>query len=410
MNIGLFTETYYPEINGVAASVYVLKEELEKQGHNVYVFTTTSPNAPKNERNVYRVHSLPCILISDRRVGLLYQRKIASAIKKLKLDIIHTNTEFSLGVFGRIMARELKIPIVHTYHTIYEDYTHYVTKGIVFDQKAKKAVRLFSKVCCNKVDEVIVPTDKVKELLRNYHVTRSIKVIPTGINLGKFDANNYDAEELANLRSSCGIDKDDKVILYLGRVSHEKNIQELLRYMPGYLKAHQDVKFVLIGDGPDSSRLRGIAECQPCSEQILFLGERPYDEVGKYYQMGDVFVSASNSETQGITFIEAMASGLPVVAKEDRCLEGIMNEGGNGHFFRNEQEFHSALDNILFSGRLNEYSDYAKKTAHRFSTQEFANQIVGVYDEVLCGREEIEYGREEQEIDDTESNLIASGK
>ena len=172
MNIGLFTETYYPEINGVAASVYVLREELEKQGHNVYVFTTTSPGAPKNEKNVYRVHSLPCILISDRRVGLLYQRKIAAVIKKLNLDIIHTNTEFSLGIFGRIMARELKIPIVHTYHTIYEDYTHYVTKGVLPDNKAKKAVRAFSKVCCNTVDEVIVPTEKVKELLRDYRVKR----------------------------------------------------------------------------------------------------------------------------------------------------------------------------------------------------------------------------------------------
>lgn len=410
MNIGLFTETYYPEINGVAASVYVLKEELEKQGHNVYVFTTTSPNAPKNEKNVYRVHSLPCILISDRRVGLVYQRKIAAAIKKLKLDIIHTNTEFSLGVFGRIMAKELKIPIVHTYHTIYEDYTHYVTKGIVFDQKAKKAVRVFSKVCCNKVDEVIVPTHKVKELLRNYRVTRSIKVIPTGINLDKFDASNYGEEELAHLRTSCGINKDDKVILYLGRVSHEKNIQELLRYMPGYLEAHKDVKFVLIGDGPDGSRLRGMAEKLPCSDQILFLGERPYDEVGKYYQMGDVFVSASNSETQGLTFIEAMASGLPVVAKEDRCLEGIMQEAINGHFFRNEKEFYSALDSILFSGNQDEYSECAKRTAHQFSTHSFANQILRVYEEVLDRREEIEYGREEQEVDDTESNLIASGK
>ncbi|MBR3772326.1 MAG: glycosyltransferase family 4 protein [Clostridium sp.] len=410
MNIGLFTETYYPEINGVAASVYVLKEELEKQGHNVYVFTTTSPNAPQNEKNVYRVHSLPCILISDRRVGLLYQRKIAAAIKKLKLDIIHTNTEFSLGVFGRIMAKELKIPIIHTYHTIYEDYTHYVTKGIVFDQKAKKAVRLFSKVCCNKADEVIVPTDKVKEILQNYHVTRSIEVIPTGINLDKFDERNYSKEQLVGLRASYGIKENDKVILYLGRVSREKNIQELLKYMPGYLGGHKDVKFVLVGDGPDGERLREYARSLSCSNQILFIGERPYDEVGQYYQIGDVFVSASNSETQGLTFIEAMASGLPVVAKEDRCLEGIMKEGNNGHFFRSEKEFHSALDNILYSGRQEEYSECAKQTAHRFSTQEFANEILHVYENVLMRREENEYDREGQEVDNTESNLIACRK
>ena len=392
MNIGLFTETYYPEINGVAASVYVLKEELENQGHNVYVFTTTSPGAPKKEKNVYRVHSLPCVLISDRRVGMFYQRKIAAAMKKLDLDVIHTNTEFSLGIFGRIMAKELKIPIVHTYHTIYEDYTHYVTKGIILDNKAKKAVRIFSKVCCNTVDEVIVPTEKVEELLRQYHVKRDIKVIPSGINLDKFDHLNYSEEEIETIRLEHGIQKENKVILYLGRVSQEKNIEELIRYMPAYLERHDDAKFVIIGDGPDCSRLKNLAKEMGCEGSILFLGEKPYDDIGKYYQMGDVFVSASKSETQGLTFIEAMASSLPVVAKEDRCLEGILEEGENGFFFQNEEEFHDALDEILYSGNEFDYKINAKDTAYRFSTHNFAQAILEVYEDVVA-RRGLEYVR-----------------
>jgi len=387
MNIGLFTETYYPEINGVAASVYVLKEELEKQGHNVYVFTTTSPGAPKEEKNVYRVHSLPCILLSDRRVGMLYQRKIAAAMKKLDLDVIHTNTEFSLGVFGRIMAKELKIPIVHTYHTIYEDYTHYLTKGFLLDNKAKKAVRIFSKVCCNTVDEVIAPTDKVKELLRKYHVRRDIKVIPSGINLDKFNRLNYSEDEVAAIREEYGISKEDKVILYLGRVSQEKNIEELICYMPAYITKHKDVKFVIIGDGPESNRLKSLVKEAGCEESILFLGEKPYDEVGKYYQIGDVFVSASNSETQGLTFIEAMASELPVIAKEDRCLDGILEEGENGYFFQDEKEFCGALDEILYAGKESEYRLNAKETAERFSTYNFAQAILKVYEDVIERRE-----------------------
>lgn len=391
MNIGLFTETYYPEINGVAASVYVLKEELEKQGHNVYVFTTTSPGAPKDEKNVYRVHSLPCILISDRRVGLLYQRKTASIIKKLNLDIIHTNTEFSLGIFGRIMAKELKIPIIHTYHTIYEDYTHYITKGVLLDNKAKKAVRAFSKVCCNTVDEVIVPTEKVKELLRAYHVKRHIEVIPSGIDLDKFDEGRYQAEELDEIRTEYGIQKNDKVILYLGRLSQEKNMEELLSYMPFYMKKHEDAKFVIVGDGPASSHLKNMVKGLSCEKSILFLGEKPYDEVGKYYQLGDVFVSASNSETQGLTFIEAMASGLPVIAKEDKCLNGIMEEGGNGFFFRSQEEFVHALDNVLYSGKEEQYCKNAKETAYRFSTHVFASEILDVYEDVLS-RRELQYG------------------
>lgn len=392
MNIGLFTETYYPEINGVAASVFVLKEELEKQGHNVYVFTTTSPNAPKKEKNVYRVRSLPFILMTDRRVGLMYQRRIASAIKKLQLDVIHTHTEFSLGIFGRIMASELKIPIVHTYHTIYEDYTHYIAKGAFLDRRAKKVVRGITRVCCNTVDEVIVPTEKVEKLLRNYHVKREIYVIPTGINLDKFKKENIDVKEVQQIKESLGILESDKVILYLGRVSSEKNIEELIRNMEGYLEERQDVKFVIVGDGPDRARLQKIVGGMTCKDSILFAGEIPYDEVGKYYQIGDVFVSASTSETQGITFIEAMASSLPVVAMEDRCLDGILEEGENGYFFHNKQDFQEALDAILYSENAKDFCRNARECALQHSTKKFAESVLDVYEAVL-ERSSVEYVR-----------------
>ena len=121
MNIGLFTDTYYPELNGVANSVFLLKKELEKRGHNVYVITTKTPGAPANENGVFRVPSKAVSFVPERRLGLLYHPKIALQIHKMKLDIIHTNTEFAIGMFGRIMAHELFVPVVHTYHTIYED-------------------------------------------------------------------------------------------------------------------------------------------------------------------------------------------------------------------------------------------------------------------------------------------------
>jgi 1,2-diacylglycerol 3-alpha-glucosyltransferase len=234
---------------------------------------------------------------------------------------------------------------------------------------------------------VIVPTEKVKELLRAYHVRRNIEVIPTGIDLDKFDKFQYSNEEIDQLRESCGIQKTDKVIMYLGRLSQEKNIEELLQYMPSYLEKHRGVKFVLIGGGPDSSHLKEMTKELQADQSILFLGEKPYDEVGKYYQLGNVFVSASNSETQGLTFIEAMASGLPVVAKEDRCLDGILSKGGNGYFFRDEQEFHAALDTVLYSGKEELLRQNARNTAYRFSTHEFANEVLDVYTEVIKRRE-----------------------
>lgn len=383
MNIGLFTETYYPEINGVATSVFMLKTELELLGHNVYVFTTTSPGSPEYEHNVFRVPSLPCILITERRVGVFYQPKLAHIIKKLNLDIIHTHTEFSLGIFGRIMARELHLPIVHTYHTIYEDYTHYITRMKSLDKRAKNFVRVFTKVCCNTVEQVIVPTEKVKELLKEYSVVKDIAVVPTGIELKKFEKENFPGEEIRELKAQYGILPEDKVILYLGRISREKNLEEVLSAMPDYLGSRKQVKFVIVGNGPDKERLEKLKNGLNCADRIIFTGEQPWDIIGRFYQLGDVFVSASNSETQGLTYIEAMAAGLPVVAKEDRCLDEILKNGYNGYTFTDREGFMKGLDAVLFGSESFKYGENAVKMVKKYSTEEFALNVLEVYEKVL---------------------------
>ena len=131
MNIGLFTDTYFPQVSGVATSIKTLRDELEKQGNQVYIFTTTDPHVDKDtyERNIFRFPSIPFVSFTDRRIavrGLFHAYEIA---KELNLDIIHTQTEFSMGWIGKFVARNLEIPCIHTYHTMYEDYLHYVAKG-----------------------------------------------------------------------------------------------------------------------------------------------------------------------------------------------------------------------------------------------------------------------------------------
>ncbi len=383
MNIGLFSETYYPEINGVATSVYMLKSELEKRGHNCYVFTTTTPGAPEHEHNVFRVPSIPFIFITERRVGMFYQPKLAHIIKKLNLDIIHTHTEFSLGIFGRIMAKELKLPIVHTYHTIYEDYTHYLTHFKALDSRAKAFARTYSKVCCNTVEQVIVPTEKTKELLMAYSVHKDISVVPTGIDLSKFDPSNYTLEDVTSLKERYRIGAEDKVMIYIGRVSQEKNIEEIIQAMPHYMKTRKNVKFVIVGSGPASEKLENLVKQLELEEYFIFTGSQPWDTIGLFYQMGDVFVSASKSETQGLTYIEAMASGLPVVARQDKCLEDILEQGENGYTFTNREELYFGLDQILFLDKQTSYGENAIQMVKKYSTQEFAYQVENVYQEVV---------------------------
>lgn len=378
MNIGLFTDTYYPELNGVANSVYLLKQELEKRGHNVYVITTKTPGAPANEKGVFRVPSKAVSFVPERRLGMLYHPKIALQIHRMKLDIIHTNTEFAIGMFGRIMAHELFVPVVHTYHTIYEDYAHYLKQYISSEKRAKQFAKMYSKFSVRGAEELIVPTEKVAELMKRYKVKPDINVIPTGIDLSKFQMWDSDAYK-AKLKASLGIPKNNKVILYLGRVSEEKNIDELMEYLDDYMDDYDNVTFLVVGDGPHKNALEKKAKGLKNRKQMLFSGAKPWDEINHYYQIGDVFVSASTSETQGLTYIEALASGIPVVARRDPCLDGVLFNGENGYEFEDEESFISGINAVLWNGDHIDYRKKALESVQKFSTEQFAAKVENIY-------------------------------
>lgn len=377
MRIGLFTDTYIPQINGVATSVLMLKKHLADLGHFVVVFTTTDPLASPEE-NVYRLPSLP--FTSERRVALLYHPRTAEAIRAMELDVIHTHTEFSLGTFGRRMARELGIPHIHTMHTIYEDYTHFILKFETLNPVARSVARSLSVNYCNSADSVIVPTSKVSTLLAGYGVEKGISIVPTGVELERYAPGRYNEAETAKLRAELGIIESAKVLLYLGRISHEKNIGEILDHLADYLPKHPDTVLLLVGDGPAREDLAEQARQLGIAEQVIFAGARPWSEIGRYYQLGDVFVSASQSETQGLTYIEALAAGLPVVAKDDPCLDDVICQGSNGYTFNDATGFACALDAVIQDVQLeNSMSTAAMQSACRFSATQYACSVQRLY-------------------------------
>lgn len=382
MNIGLFTDTYYPELNGVANSVYLLKKELEKKGHNVYVITTKTPGTPANEPGVFRVPSKAVSFVPERRLGLFYHPRIAHEIHKMKLDIIHTHTEFSIGVFGRIMAHELFIPVVHTYHTIYEDYTHYIKKYISNEERAKKLAKIYSKFSVRGAEELIVPTQKVADLMNRYRVKPDINIIPTGIDLSRFGVRDG-LKEKNELKAKLGIPLDCKLVLYLGRVSEEKNIDEVMGYLDDYITKHPKVVFLVIGDGPHKLALEKSSRSMKNGKKMIFAGAKPWDSIMHYYQLADVFVSASTSETQGLTYIEALACGVPVLAKKDPCLEGVLEEGYNGYTFEDKATFLEGLNSIFNNPENIDFSKNARESVEKFSVPEFAAKVENIYYHVI---------------------------
>lgn len=375
MNIGLFTDTYSPEINGVATSVLMLRENLEKQGHNLFIFTITCPDAPPEERHVYRVPSVP---FSIRRLGTFINPGLKKDIKCLELDIVHTHTEFSLGFFGRSIARSLHIPLVHTMHTLYEDYTHYIIKSKRLEPLLKAAARKLTASFCNSADRIIVPTNKVRDLLLAYGVHKNIAVIPTGISLDQFAA--ADVAKSSAIRQQLNIGENDRVIINIGRISAEKNLDEIFHTMKNYLRRRDGVKLLLVGDGPAEEGLKRLAAELAIDDFVIFAGARPWNEIGLYYGLGDVFVGASQSETQGLTYIEALASGLPIVARADRCLEEILVDGENGYAWHSGDELQAALDRVLFDRPERErLSLGALRTAASFSAAGYGEAVASLY-------------------------------
>jgi len=377
MKIGLFTDTYYPQISGVAASVSTLKEQLISRGHDVYIFTTTDPKAEKDELNVYRLQSLP--FVSKRRIGLCILPRLKKLVYKLNIDLIHTHTEFPLGQYGRWVAKSLNIPLVHTMHTIYEDYTHYVAPSKL-DNVAKSAAKKLTKSFCNAASEVIVPTDKTLQLLLSYGVNKRISVIPTGIDLDRFSPSKYDRDDIQALKASFGISPDEKVMLYIGRVSEEKNIIEVLKYAKEYMRENTGVKFLVIGDGPARIDLEEQTKSLGISDKVIFAGQRKWTEIGRYYQLGDVFVTASQSETQGLTYIEALSAGVPVIAKSDPCIEGVVQNGINGYTFNGQDDFMEALNIVLGDQSAREkLSAAAEQSVSKYSSHQYGHDVEKLY-------------------------------
>lgn len=345
MNIGIFTDTYYPQVSGVVTSTMILRSELIKLGHNVTIITVTFPDVEEQE-GIIRLPSIPFFFLPSQRVGMIYSHKIMNKIKKLDLDIIHTQTEFSIGIFGRIVAKRLGIPVVHTYHTMYEDYIHYVSRGIML-KPASQFAKKVSKLYCRDCSAIIVPTAKVKEALEQYGLKRHIDVIPTGVNIEPFKRSNYDEQLIKDEKKSYGINENEPVVLFIGRVAKEKSIDVIINSMNHLIKKMPNCKLLIVGDGPERENLEELTNNLGISKFVVFAGEKPWVDIGKYYQMGDVFVGASLTETQGLTFAEAMAAQIPVVAKYDKNLDGIIEDKINGRVFYKDEELAGILYEVL---------------------------------------------------------------
>lgn len=385
MRIGLFTDTYPPFINGVSTSVLMLKQGLEKLGHEVYVVTVNDESfSYKEEDGILKIPSFPIGIMNFRQTGI-YPIKAFNIIKKWKLDIIHSHTEFSIGTFARLISKQLNIPLVHTYHTMYEEYIYYITKGY-FNSASKKLVEYLTLFLCDKtIDELIVPTEKTKELFKDkYKVKRDVYVIPSGIDTTRFYKENIDKNEIINLKKDLGLKKTDFIVLYVGRIAKEKSIDFLINNFNSVLKRIPKAKMIIVGDGPDIKDLIDLTRKKGLENKIIFTGKAPWTDVPKYYSLCDLFVTASKTETQGLTVIEAMGASKPVVAIRDESFELMITDKKDGLFFDDEKSYVDMIYEVYKNKKLrDEISFNARLTADKYSPYNYAKNVLKVYDKVI---------------------------
>ncbi|WP_301049953.1 glycosyltransferase family 4 protein [Lactobacillus intestinalis] len=390
MNIGLFTDTYFPQLSGVATSIKTLKDALEEQGHNVFIFTTTDPHIKKGtiEPNVFRFSSIPFVSFTDRRIAFRGFFEATKVAKEVKLDIVHTQTEFALGTIGKYVAHQLKIPAIHTYHTMYEDYLHYVLNGHLL---RPYHVKQFTRGYLKNMDGVIAPSERVEALLERYGVKIPIRVIPTGVDIKSMnEADNRD------IRAELDIDKDAPVILTLSRIAAEKKIDHILDVMPDIMEEFPKVKLVIAGDGPDVKMLKEHVERLTLEDYVIFTGAIPHEDVGNYYKMADLFVSASDTETQGLTYIEALAAGTQCVVYDTDYTEHVFDDEMYGKIFTTKKEMLADILWYLRQGKIKISQDKLENKMDQVSAKHFGLEVYDFYQDVIS-KYQIEH---EEELND----------
>lgn len=385
MKIGFFTDSYRPYVSGVVRSIDTFARELMRLGHEVYIFAPRYPQDGGKEVNIYRFPSFHTPFYPEFYISLPIPWPAKRYAEEWELDIIHAHSPFILGYLGASFAKKLNIPLVFTYHTLYDQYTHYIplVSGLV-----QKGVITVARDFCNRCDLVITPTGIIKKLLLGYGISSPIIPIPTGIQPEKFRSGDD-----TYLNRKFGIPEMGKVLLFVGRLGKEKNLEYLLRVFALVRKDKSDVYLVLVGSGPEAENLKKLAQEAGVVDRVVFTGLLPPEVIADVYRSADCFVFPSVTETQGLVLAEAMAAGLPVVAQAAFGSMAMVEDGITGYLCHDgEQEFARHIISILDDRDLRtRMSKAALMRAWQLSAERMARRLERAYTALIAKeREEIE--------------------
>lgn len=381
MNIAMFADSYKPQINGMVTSIDVFTRYIRKKEHNVYIFAPGVRGA-KREKGVFRFGSIPFQAYKEYRIGMPFKIPLSSRIRKINFDVVHVHSPFSMGAAGIGFAKYHKIPIIGTFHTLFPDYMHYAIR-VKKLQESKLVKKIFDRTSWsylkwfyNRCDVVIAPSEKIKNVLARKGIKKRVVAIPTGIEVRKTKTKPKN-----RLRKKYGFG-NEKIILHVGRLSEEKNIDFIIKSLKKILKSKKAV-LVITSDGPHREELEAYAKKQGLGDEIIFTGYLSEKELSDYYNLADMFVLASKTETQGIVLAEAAINKLPMVILDAPVTSDFVKENNLG-IISDSKNFANNVEKLLNSEKQREkYIENSEHVKEKYNIEACTGRLLDVYQQAI---------------------------
>lgn len=376
MKIAIFTDSYRPYRSGVVQSIDLFTRDLISLGHEVKIF---APSYPKyeNDSKVFRFASVPAPTNPDFSLAIPFSLRLKPVINNFKPDIIHVHSPFLLGRLGVKWSRILEVPLVFTFHTLYDMYIHYFPFG---KDIARGITKRYYRDFCNGCNLVITPTEIISDHLRNNGVLSEIISIPTGIDLESFKSGNS-----KGIHQKYGLPDNVRIILCVGRLGQEKNHKFIIDIYSRILPKHPDTRLVMVGGGPEEANLKKQANDLGILNNVIFTGMVDRQEIIDYYCSSYVFVFASLTETQGLVLGEAQAAGVPSVAISAFGVSEMVMDSIDGFLTSNsEDEFEEKLNLLMSDSDLRrQMGEYARKNSEKLSSKTSTLKLVNCYEDLV---------------------------
>ena len=382
MRILMLSDVYFPRINGVSTSIQTFRRDLGAMGHTVDLIAPEYPaRSGLAEPGIERIPSRFLFFDPEDRMmsGRAIRRKLPE-LAEASYDLVHIQTPFIAHYTGLHVARGLDVPVVETYHTHFEEYLYHYLPWLPA-KWLRAGARHFTRSQCNQVDAVVVPSTPVLEALQGYRVEKPIHVIPTGLDLECFEGGDG-----VRFRQQQGIAPERPVLVHVGRVAHEKNIDFLLHVVQRIRRDIPDILLMIVGEGPARGHLERLSHRLGLDDHVLFLGYLDRErELLDCYRAGDVFAFASRTETQGLVLLESMAVGVPVVALAEMGTRDILAPLRGALVAEHDiEDFAAQVTRLLRDHRLrSELSADARAYVRTWSAPALAERMVDLYRSLL---------------------------